>query len=104
MTLAAIDGATRSAGDSIPAATPKETVPPAAPAVAPAPASRWQPFRIPEVGFDLEIHERELIEQALERTKQNKTAAAKMLGLSRATLRYRLDKYNVAKNEKDDDE
>lgn len=57
--------------------------------------SRWHPFRIPEVGFDLESHERTLIEQALERTKKNKTAAAKLLGLSRATLRYRLDKYGI---------
>ncbi len=63
-------------------------------------ASRWQPFRIPEVGFDLERHERELISQALERTKNNKSAAAKLLGLTRATLRYRLDKYEIGSSEK----
>ncbi|MGF1571555.1 MAG: sigma-54-dependent transcriptional regulator [Sumerlaeia bacterium] len=54
---------------------------------------RWHPFRIPEVGFDLETHEKELIEQALVRSNENKSAAAKLLGLSRATLRYRLEKY-----------
>ncbi|MDK2973118.1 MAG: hypothetical protein PWP23_2873 [Candidatus Sumerlaeota bacterium] len=79
-------------------------------AAAPAPAepqrlSRWHPFRIPEVGFDLEGHERTLIEQALERTKGNKTASAKLLGLSRATLRYRLEKYGIAvKKDAEDDE
>lgn len=60
-------------------------------------ASRWHPFRIPEVGFDLEGHERALLEQALERTHGNKSAAAKMLGLSRATLRYRLEKFGLGK-------
>ncbi|MCB2154021.1 sigma-54 dependent transcriptional regulator [bacterium] len=59
--------------------------------------SRWHPFRIPEIGFSLETHEKELIEQALERTRYNKTAAAKLLGLTRATLRYRLEKYDIGK-------
>ncbi len=58
--------------------------------------SRWRPFRIPEVGFSLEEHEKTLIEQALARTKYNKSGAAKLLGLSRATLRYRLDKFQIA--------
>lgn len=59
------------------------------------PLMRWHPFRIPEVGFKLENHERDLIMQALERTENNKSAAAKLLGLSRATLRYRLDKFGI---------
>jgi DNA-binding NtrC family response regulator len=67
--------------------------------VAEASIPRWHPFRIPEVGFDLETHERELIEQALERCGHNKSAAAKMLGLSRATLRYRLDKFGLGQEE-----
>jgi DNA-binding NtrC family response regulator len=62
----------------------------------PEPLPRWHPFRIPEVGFDLEQHERTLIEQALERTKGNKTASARLLGLTRATMRYRLEKYGLA--------
>lgn len=56
---------------------------------------RWHPFRIPEVGFNLESHEKELIEQALIRSNDNKSAAAKLLGLSRATLRYRLEKFGL---------
>jgi len=62
-----------------------------------ADAGRWRPFRIPEVGFDLEQHERALIQQALERAKSNKTAAARLLGLTRATFRYRLDKFALGK-------
>ncbi len=63
-------------------------------------SSRWHPFRIPEVGFNLEEHERALIEQAIERTGSNKTAAARMLGLTRATMRYRLEKHNITIDEK----
>ncbi len=40
-------------------------------------------------------------QQALERAKSNKTAAAKLLGLSRATLRYRLEKYGIGGAEGD---
>jgi len=68
-------------------------------AAPPPSVPRWHPFRIPEVGFNLEAHERELIEQALERSSHNKSAAAKMLGLSRATLRYRLDKFGLGQEE-----
>ncbi len=57
--------------------------------------SRWKPFRIPEIGFSLEEHEKELLEQSLVRTENNKSAAAKLLGLSRATLRYRLEKFGI---------
>jgi len=64
---------------------------------------RWHPFRIPEVGFDLETHEKDLIEQALERSS-NKSQAAKLLGLSRATFRYRLEKYGLDKKSKDENE
>jgi two-component system response regulator FlrC len=39
--------------------------------------------------------ERELIRQALARTGNNKSAAARQLGLTRAQLRSRLDKYGV---------
>jgi DNA-binding NtrC family response regulator len=62
---------------------------------------RWHPFRIPEVGFDLENHEKELIQQALERSKGNKTAAARLLGLTRATMRYRLEKFGLGVEEAD---
>ncbi|TFG52718.1 MAG: hypothetical protein E4H37_05205, partial [Gemmatimonadales bacterium] len=38
-----------------------------------------------------------LIEQALHRTAGNVTAAAAMLGLTRDTLRYRLDRHGLDK-------
>ncbi|MEQ8819930.1 MAG: sigma-54 dependent transcriptional regulator [Sumerlaeia bacterium] len=97
--------ARRRAGE-VPAVAPSPGAAVAEVDAAPLPpplSSRWKPFRIPEVGFDLETCEKELIEQALERTKYNKTAAAKMLGLSRATLRYRLEKYNIGRDEKEED-
>lgn len=58
-------------------------------------APQWRPFRIPEVGFSLEEHERELLQQALTRARYNKSAASKLLGLTRATLRYRLEKHHI---------
>jgi DNA-binding NtrC family response regulator len=55
-------------------------------------------FYIPETGFDLETHERQLLEQALRRCGGNKSRTARMLGLTRATLRYRLEKFNLCKD------
>jgi two-component system response regulator AtoC len=52
-------------------------------------------FRLPAGGIDLESLERDLIRQALEQTRGNKTRAAALLGLSRDTLRYRLEKYGI---------
>ncbi|KTC65813.1 two-component system response regulator PilR (plasmid) [Legionella adelaidensis] len=43
----------------------------------------------------LEEHEKELILNALEKTKWNRTAAAKLLGVSFRTLRYRLKKLGL---------
>lgn len=40
-------------------------------------------------------HEKELILEALEQTKWNRTAAARLLGISFRTLRYRLKKYGI---------
>jgi DNA-binding NtrC family response regulator len=53
-------------------------------------------FVLPASGVSLDDLERELICQALERTGGNKTGAARLLGLSRDTLRYRLEKHGVA--------
>lgn len=52
-------------------------------------------FVLPAQGLDLETLEREFICQALDRTNGNKTGAARLLGLSRDTLRYRLEKYGI---------
>jgi DNA-binding NtrC family response regulator len=53
------------------------------------------PFVLPASGFDLESLERDVIAQALDRANGNKTGAARLLGLSRDTLRYRLEKYGI---------
>ena len=50
---------------------------------------------LPDSGIRLDELECELICQALVRTDGNKTGAARLLGLSRDTLRYRLEKYGI---------
>ncbi len=45
--------------------------------------------------MDLAAQERLSIMQALEQTRWNKTAAAKLLGLSLRQLRYRLQKLDI---------
>ena len=45
----------------------------------------------------LEHVERQAILKALNKTQQNKTAAAKLLGVSFRTLRYRLSKLGLSK-------
>ena len=54
-----------------------------------------QLFDIPPNGISLEILEKQLVTQALEKSKNNKTKAAKLLGLTRGTFRYRLQKYGL---------
>ncbi len=70
------------------------------PALTPAPSDRaaddlspGQPF--PERGIDLERIEQDLLVRALQHTGGNVTRAAKLLGLSRDTLRYRMEKYRL---------
>ncbi|MFC1748180.1 helix-turn-helix domain-containing protein, partial [Pseudomonadota bacterium] len=43
----------------------------------------------------LDSHERDAIQKALEQTKYNKTAAAKVLGITFRQLRYRLKKLGI---------
>jgi len=52
-------------------------------------------FHLPPAGLDLEDVERDLICQAIERAAGNKSVAARLLGLSRDTLRYRLEKFGI---------
>jgi len=52
-------------------------------------------FELPEEGLKIEELERDLITQALTRTKGNVTKAARLLGLTRDTLRYRIDKFDL---------
>jgi len=54
----------------------------------------WVPH-IPPEGLSLEALERELILQALERAAGNKSAAARLLGLTRRTLYSRMEKHGL---------
>lgn len=60
------------------------------------PVDRFVSFDIPPHGLSLDALEKQLVTQALEKSKNNKTKAAKLLGLTRGTFRYRLQKYGLA--------
>jgi DNA-binding protein Fis len=52
---------------------------------------------LPEQGINLEELERDLLLQALDRARNNQTKAAELLGISRHTFRYRLEKHGLMK-------
>jgi two-component system response regulator AtoC len=52
--------------------------------------------QVPEEGLVLEDVERKLISEAMERASGNQSKAARLLGVSRDTLRYRLKKHSIA--------
>ncbi|MGH7595047.1 MAG: sigma-54-dependent transcriptional regulator [bacterium] len=52
-------------------------------------------FLLPDNGLDFEEVEKNLIAQALQKAKWNKTRAAKLLNLSSPTFSYRLEKYGL---------
>lgn len=53
-------------------------------------------FVLPEKGVHLDYLEADLIHQALNRTKGNRSKSAKLLGLSRDTLIYRMQKHGLS--------
>jgi DNA-binding NtrC family response regulator len=53
-------------------------------------------FTLPETGVQLDALEADLIYQALNRTQGNRSKSARLLGLSRDTLIYRMQKHGVA--------
>jgi len=53
-------------------------------------------FEIPDGGIDLEALEQDLIKRALSKAEGNVTRAARLLGLTRRTLQYRLEKLQEA--------
>jgi DNA-binding NtrC family response regulator len=55
-----------------------------------------RPFQLPASGIDLAQVELDLIEQALEIAAGNRSKAARLLGISRDTLLYRMQKYNIS--------
>lgn len=52
-------------------------------------------WHLPAEGLNLESLEKQLIEQALFRAQNNQTRAAALLGISRHTFRYRLEKHGI---------
>jgi transcriptional regulator with GAF, ATPase, and Fis domain len=54
-------------------------------------------FELPAAGVDLEDVERSLVVQALERSGHNQTRAAALLGLNRDQIRYRIEKFGLAR-------
>ena len=63
-------------------------------------------FKLPAEGVNFEDVERSLITQAMERTDNNITKSARLLGLTFRTLQYRLEKFGIKKddNETEDDD
>jgi DNA-binding NtrC family response regulator len=50
---------------------------------------------IPTDGLSLEDNERSLLVRALEKTEGNQTQAARLLRITRDTLRYKMKKFNL---------
>jgi DNA-binding NtrC family response regulator len=65
------------------------------PAAANASADPKNQFILPESGIELDKLELDLIRQALDRCKGNRSQAARLLGISRDTLLYRMQKYGI---------
>jgi len=63
-------------------------------AIPPPPPSSTR-FVLPEAGISLDEVEKDLITQALERAKNNKTLAAKLLNITYDSLRYQIKKYGL---------
>ncbi|MCK6474510.1 MAG: sigma-54 dependent transcriptional regulator [Planctomycetes bacterium] len=78
-------------------------VPPTMPAAPAVPGGAAMP-PLPENGFDLERHlmeqERAYILQALDRTDWNLTEAAKLLGMTFRSIRYRVSKLGIQRPDK----
>ncbi|MCL4796779.1 MAG: sigma 54-interacting transcriptional regulator [Bryobacteraceae bacterium] len=53
------------------------------------------PAAIPDTGLSLEDNERRLLVQALEKTSGNQTQAARLLRITRDTLRYKMKKFDI---------
>jgi len=62
------------------------------------PAAGGDLFKLPAEGVNFEDVERSLIMQAMDRTDNNITKSAKLLGLTFRTLQYRLEKFGFKKD------
>ncbi|HNU06645.1 MAG TPA: sigma-54 dependent transcriptional regulator [Pyrinomonadaceae bacterium] len=61
-------------------------------------------FQLPSEGVNFEDVERNLIIQAMERTDNNITKSAKLLGLTFRTLQYRLEKFGIKRDGTEEEE
>ncbi|MEJ2344079.1 MAG: sigma-54 dependent transcriptional regulator [Gammaproteobacteria bacterium] len=61
----------------------------------PAAAGQSNAFRLPDAGIHLGELEADMIRQALSKTRGNRSKAARLLGVSRDALLYRLKKYAI---------
>ena len=59
-------------------------------------APKTAAFTLPERGIALDCLEADLIHQALSRTQGNRSKSAKLLGLSRDSLLYRIQKHGIS--------
>ena len=78
-----------------------EDLPPEMSGDRPASGSSDELFKLPPDGVNFEDVEKSLIMQAMERTDNNITKSAKMLGLTFRTLQYRLEKFGINKGEEE---
>jgi two-component system response regulator AtoC len=74
-----------------------ELVPEDFPAAAPTLARLNEDIALPSGGVNLEHLERSLVVQALQRSDWNQTQAARLLGLNRDQIRYRIEKFGLEK-------
>ena len=68
------------------------------------PVSTDELFQLPPEGVNFEDVERSLIMQAMERTDNNITKSAKLLGLTFRTLQYRLEKFGIKRDGTEEEE
>jgi transcriptional regulator with GAF, ATPase, and Fis domain len=60
--------------------------------------SRGWHFPLPSEGIDFEVLEKDLVRQALAMANGNQTRAARLLGMSRDQIRYRMEKFQLSGN------
>jgi DNA-binding NtrC family response regulator len=71
------------------------------PLAAPGAVATDGAFQLPPQGVNLESLEQSLVVQALERSGGNQTRAAALLGMNRDQIRYRIEKYGLARAHQD---
>ena len=73
------------------------SVVPATPAAPVVPSAPTVPAMLPAEGVNLDAMEREMIEKAMTQAKNNKSEAARLLGLARGQLYSRLKRYGMTR-------